>query len=109
MADPHAIYKEGFAHFVKQEHDQAIARYREALEADPAYALAWNALAMALQRKGDLDAALEAGRKAVELEPDDPLGYTNLSIFYQQKGMIEEAEDAKAQATRLAMKKQGGS
>jgi tetratricopeptide (TPR) repeat protein len=106
VADARAIYKEGFAHFVRKDLDGAIALYREALAADPGFALAWSALGVALSRKGALDLAIEAGLRAVELEPDEPLGYTNLSIFYQQKGMIAEAEAAKARALQLGMRKQ---
>jgi tetratricopeptide (TPR) repeat protein len=107
MPDARTVYKEGFARFVAKDLDGAIAKYREALAADPAFALAWSALAMAHSRKGEVDAAIEAGLEAVALEPDEALGYTNLSIFYQQKGMIPEAEDAKARAMQLAMRKQG--
>jgi len=108
MSDARALYKEGFARFAGKDLEGAIAKYREALAADPGFVLAWSALGMALSRKGEIDLAIEAGRKAVELEPDEPLGYTNLSIFYQQKGMIAEAEDAKARAMQLAMRRQGG-
>lgn len=107
MSDARAIYKEGFALFAAKDLDGAIARYREALEVDPDFTLAWSALAMAHSRKGEVEEAIAAGQKAVELEPDEPLGYTNLSIFYQQKGLIAEAEDAKARAVQLAMKAQG--
>jgi superkiller protein 3 len=109
MSDARAIYQEGFALFAKQDLDGAIAKYREAVEADPGFTLAWSALAMAHSRKGEIDEAIAAGQKAVELEPEEALGYTNLSIFYQQKGLIAEAEDAKARAMQLAMKAQGES
>lgn len=99
-----SIYKEGFALFVKGELDEAIARYREAIEADAALAIAWNGLSMALAKKGDVDAAIEAAEKLVELDPDDPLSHTNLSRILMQKGLIPEAEDAKARAMNLQMK-----
>lgn len=108
MSDARNLYKEGFALFVKQDLDGAIAKYGQALAADPQLAIAWSALAMAHSRKGDFDAAIEAGLKTAELEPDEPLTYTNLSIFYQQKGMVPEAEDAKARAMQLGMRQQGG-
>ncbi|MFK7897850.1 MAG: tetratricopeptide repeat protein [Myxococcota bacterium] len=99
-----ALYKEGFGLFVKGEVDEAIARYREALEADSGLAIAWNGLSMALAKKGELDAAIEAAEKLVELDPDDPLSHTNLSRILMQKGLIPEAEDARARAMNLQMK-----
>jgi len=103
MADARAIYKEGFSHFVKGEVDEAIDRYRAALEAEPELAIAWNGLSMALAKKGDLPAAIEAGRKLVELEPDDPLSHTNLSRILMQNEQVPEAEEERGIAMRLQM------
>lgn len=95
------MYREGFQHFVDDRVDEAIQAYRRALDLDPALAIAWNGLSMALRKKGDLDAAIEAAKRLVELEPSDPLSHTNLSILYMSKGMIQEAEDEKAVAMKL--------
>ena len=81
------------------------AGYRAALAADPKLAIAWNGLAMVLEKQGDLDGAIEAAKQLVALEPDEALGHTSLSMFYQRKGLIREAEDEKAIATKLAMTK----
>ena len=106
MADARALYREGFQLFADDEVDGAIALYKQAIEADPALAIAWNGLSMACRAKGAIDLGIEAGRKLVELEPDDALNHTNLSILYQAKGMITEAEDEKALAMQLEMKAQ---
>ena len=102
--DAKAIYKEGFALFVKGEVDAAIDRYRDALEVDAELSIAWNGLSIALAKKGDLEAAVEAAEKLIEVEPDDPLSHTNLSRILMQQGLIPEAEDAKAKAMGLQMK-----
>ncbi len=101
MGDARALYKRGLEHFADGRVDEAIDVYRRAIDADSNLALAWNGLAMALSRNGDLDGAIEAGRRVIELEPDDPLSHTSLSIFYQRKGMIREAEDERALAMRI--------
>ena len=103
MGDPKSLYKKGFQHFIAGEYDLAASEYRESVSLDPSLAIAWNGLAMSLDRLGDLDGALEAGKVLVELEPNEPLGHTSLSIFYQKKGMIPEAEEEKALAMRLTM------
>ena len=102
--DAKAIYKEGFGHFVKNEVEEAIALYRQAIELEPGLAIAWNGLSMALAKQGRLDEAVEAAEKLVELEPEDALSHTNLSRILMQKGQIQEAEDARAKAMGLQMK-----
>jgi Flp pilus assembly protein TadD len=67
--------------------------------------MAWNGLAMALAKRGELDAAVDAARRYVELDPDEPLAHTSLSMLYQQKGMIPEAEQEKAISMQLQMKR----
>lgn len=99
-----ALYKQGFGHFAKGQTASAIECYREAIATEPRLAIAWNGLALALAKQGELDAAIDAAEKLVELEPDDPLSHTNLSRILMQKGLIPEAEDAKARAMSLQMR-----
>jgi len=105
VSEARALYKQAFQAFVQGRVEEAVAGYRQALSVDPALAIAWNGLAMALAQQGDLDGAIDAGRRLVELEPDEPLGHTSLSIFYQRKGLIREAEDERAAAPRLSMRR----
>ena len=98
-------YRSGFRHFSEGNVAAAIAAYREALEIDEGLAIAWNGLAMALAKQGDLETAIEAAQRYVDLDPEEPLAYTSLSVLYQQKGMIPEAEEAKAVSMQLQMKR----
>ena len=107
MSEARALYKEAFSHYVDDRLDEAIAGYRRATEADPELAIAWNGLAMALEKRGDLDGAIEAAERMIALDPDDVLGHTSLSRFYQRKGMVPEAEEEQALAAQLQMKQQG--
>ena len=109
MPDARATYREGFDHFANDRIDAAIECFRRAVELDASLALAWNALAMALERAEDFDGAIDAIKTYIELDPDDALGHTSLSIFYQRKGLIQEAEDEMAIATRLSAQQQSGS
>lgn len=105
--DARSLYKQGFQHFASGDVDRAIALYREAIAADPALAIAWNGLSIALAKRGDFDAAIEAAQRLVELEPDDALSHTNLSRILMQKGDIPAAEDARGAAMRLQMAPKG--
>ena len=105
--DPRALQRSAFQHFVAGRLDEAVAGYRAALALDPNLAIAWNGLAMVLERQNDLDGAIGAAERLAALDPDDPLAHTSLSRFYQRKGWIERAESEKAVATKLAMKGSG--
>ena len=104
MSEARTHYKAGLDHFAHGRTEEAIASYRKAIEANAAMAMAWNGLAMALAKHGEMEAAIDAARRYVELEPDEPLSHTSLSMLYQQAGMIPEAEAEKALSMQLQMK-----
>jgi len=49
--------------------NEALFRFEKAVALDPGYAAAYNDLAIACERDGQLDRAKEAYEKALELEP----------------------------------------
>jgi len=99
-------YNQGMELFVQDKLDGAVESFQKALQADPDYADALHALAMAYANQNKLDEAIEAGKKLIEVNPEDELAYTSLSIFYQRKGMIAEAEQIAAKARTLGWKRQ---
>ncbi len=110
-ADAKSIAKQAFGLFAKGALDDAVARYREAIEVDASLPIAWNGLSMTLAKRageGDLEEATRCAHKLVELEPDDPLSHTNLSRILMQQGLIPEAEEARARAMQAQMKQEGG-
>jgi superkiller protein 3 len=86
--------------------EQAVARYKAAIDLDPQYVDAWHGLAMAYNDLQQYDRAIEAGKKLCELTPDDVLAHTSLSRFYQAANMIPEAEAEGAKARMLDWKRQ---
>lgn len=104
MSEARTHYKTGIDHFAHGRTGEAVEAYRKALASNDRMAMAWNGLAMALAKQGDLDGAIEAARRYAELDPDEPLAHTSLSMLYQQKGMIPEAEAEKALSMQLQMK-----
>jgi len=105
MSQARTHYKAGLDHFAHGRTPEAIESYRQALALNDGFAMAWNGLAMALAKQGDLEAAIDAARRYVALDPDEPLSHTSLSMLYQQKGMIPEAEEEKALSMELQRKR----
>ncbi len=111
MTDPieerrQALYMEGLALFGKDQHEDALVKYDEALEIDPDWTEAMHGKAMALMRLERYDDAITVGKRIVELDPNDAFAHTSLSMFYQRKGMIDEAEAEGAKARMISWKEE---
>jgi tetratricopeptide (TPR) repeat protein len=111
MSDPVALYDQADKLKDEGKIEESAAKLKEALAADPSYALAHSALAVVLQKLGKHDEAIEHARRACELEPNDPFSFTALSVTYQRafagtnnQQYIRMAEDAMEQSRML----QGG-
>jgi tetratricopeptide (TPR) repeat protein len=92
----------GFKHFSAGEFPEAVENFNKALEIDPQFDLALNALAQVYNKMGNIDRAIEIAKLLVEVNPDDAIAHTALSRLYVQKGMIKEAEEELGIANRLA-------
>jgi Flp pilus assembly protein TadD len=85
---------------------EAVAAYRQSLDADPTFVEPMHGLARALQDLQRYDEAIAVAQRIAELDPDDVLAHTSLSVLYQKKGMIAEAEAEGAKARVLGWKQQ---
>jgi tetratricopeptide (TPR) repeat protein len=108
MSDPIGLYDQADKLKDEGKIEESAAKLKEALAADPGYALAHSALAVVLQRLGKHEEAIEHARRACELEPNDPFSFTALSVTYQRafagtnnQQYIRMAEDAMEQSRML--------
>ncbi len=106
MPSGEELYDQAVDYIAEGKLDEAIAKYKEAVAADPDFADAWEGLSMALADKELWDDAIAAARKVVELDPDEQLGYTNVSRIYQRAGNVPEAEAWAAKGRVLDWKQQ---
>jgi tetratricopeptide (TPR) repeat protein len=100
------LYYNALDLFADGEHEQAVAEYKKAIEADPTFTEALHGLARAYQDIEQYDLAIAAAKRIAELDKDDILAHTSLSILYQKKGMIPEAEEEANKARILGWKKE---
>jgi tetratricopeptide (TPR) repeat protein len=84
MADAVALYDEADKLKDAGKLEDAVAKYNEALAADPNYALAHAALAVVEQKLGRHESAVQHAQKVCELAPDDPFSFTALSVILQR-------------------------
>ncbi len=100
------LFNQGMDLLAEGKIEEAMEAYKKALNLDPNYEDALNALAMAYANLDRLDEAIEVGKKLIQVSPEDELAHTSLSIFYQRKGMIAEAEEVGAKARTLGWKRE---
>jgi tetratricopeptide (TPR) repeat protein len=86
--------------FSEGRHEEAVARYQQAIAADPTFTDAMHGLSRAYQDIGRFDEAIEVSEKIAAIDPEDTLAHTSLSILYQRKGMVPQAE-AEANKARI--------
>ncbi len=104
MPTEHELYDQADQLKAEGKLEEAVTKYKEALEQNPQFALAHSALAVVYGRLQKHDEAVMHGQKVCELEPQDPFSFTAMSVTYQRAGKIPEAEDAMARARMM----QGG-
>ncbi len=100
------LHQEALGYFKEEENlDKPIAVLREAIELDPKYAAAYEALGVLLSKQNKLDEAISLMKKLAEIDPMEIMAHSNLSIYYMQQGRIEDAEKEKAEATAIEFDK----
>jgi tetratricopeptide (TPR) repeat protein len=90
----------GFALARQSRTDEAVAEFRAAIDADPKFTPAYNNLADALVRQGNLEEAARYYERSLAEKPS-AAGYNRLSAILRRLGKTEEAEAQLAKAKAL--------
>ena len=61
--------------------NEALYRWKKAVELDPSYAAAWNNLAIAYEHEGKFDEAKKAYEQALKLDPKNMMIRQNYELF----------------------------
>jgi Tfp pilus assembly protein PilF len=61
--------------------NEALYRWQKAVQLDPAYAAAWNNLAIAYEHEGKFEDAKKAYEKALQLDPKNLMIRQNYDLF----------------------------
>jgi tetratricopeptide (TPR) repeat protein len=84
----------------KKRHEEAIARYRDAVAIDPLYFQAWSNLALELKAIGKLDEAEQIMRRLVQSNPEHVLVFANLVGLLGDQKRYADAEAVAHQAMK---------
>jgi non-specific serine/threonine protein kinase len=107
------LYLRGLAFYElhhKDDNERAIALFRQALEKDSKFSLAYTGLANAYIERVDefegeafwLDSAIDLSQQAIALDPQQVRGYTALARAFSWKGLNDQANQCVRKALELA-------
>lgn len=88
---PESLYHLGRYYQGQNRHEQAIAAYTQALQADSRFPKARNGLGVIFSLQGRYDEAIQAFEQAIREAPDDAYIYSNLGYAYYLKGLDAQA------------------
>jgi tetratricopeptide (TPR) repeat protein len=94
-------FDEGVALSQAGKHDEAIAKFNEAIAANPNCYDCYNNIGYSYSQKKDWTNAETAYKKSTEVKPDDANAFNGLATVYNAQRKFDEAAAASAKATQL--------
>jgi tetratricopeptide (TPR) repeat protein len=86
-----ALWMRGLAYLKKNDPDQAIADFSNALKRDAKMAPSYRDRGLAYAQKKEFDKAISDFTAYVKIRPTDPDGYHERALAYEAKGMKDKA------------------
>lgn len=90
--DPQYQYNVGLFYLNSNNVDEAMRYFNKALNLNPRYHFALNALGLAYSMKGNIQDAAKLYQKCLEIAPNFSEARNNLGTVYQELGYIDQAE-----------------
>lgn len=101
------LFHDASEFFKKDNLAMAEEAFLLAIDVDPTYADAFEAIGVLYGRTERFPQAIEMMEKLTTVDPSSVMAYTNKSLYLMKMGKIEEAEEAKTQATLKSFAKFG--
>lgn len=84
-------YYKGLDEIKKENYEEAIKYFQDAISEDPEFAFAWDNLGLSYRRLNKFDEAIEAYEKSLEIDPNGKMPLQNIAVAYQHKEEYKKA------------------
>lgn len=102
------VFDEGVALSSAGKHDEAIAKFNEAIGVSASCYDCYNNIGYSYAQKKDWEKAEAAYKKSTEIKPDDATAHSGLATVYNAERKFDLAAEEGAKATQLAGNLSGG-
>jgi tetratricopeptide (TPR) repeat protein len=96
------VFEEGVALSSAGKHDEAIAKFNEAIGVSASCYDCYNNIGYSYAQKKDWEKAEAAYKKSTEIKPDDATAHSGLATVYNAERKFDLAAEEGAKATQLA-------
>jgi tetratricopeptide (TPR) repeat protein len=84
-------YDDGMEYINSGDLENAISKFKKAVEIDPKFAFAWDNLGISYRKNQEYDKAIAAYMKSLEIYPEGRLPLLNIAIAYNLNKQYEDA------------------
>jgi tetratricopeptide (TPR) repeat protein len=87
-------YTDGVEAMENEDYKKAVRHFKDAVEADPKFAFAWDNLGICQRKLGNYEEALQAYKKSLAIDPFGTMPLQNIPVVYEYQKKYEEALEA---------------
>ena len=84
-------YDDGMDHMESEDFDNAILKFKKAIEIDPNFAFSWDNLGVCYRKSNQYEEAINAYKKSLEINPEGRMPLMNIAVTYNLKKEFDEA------------------
>ena len=84
-------YDDGMDYMESDDYENAILKFKKAIEIDPNFAFSWDNLGVCYRKSNQYEEAIEAYKKSLEINPEGRMPLMNIAVTYNLKKEFGEA------------------
>lgn len=84
-------YDDGMEYLEEKEYENAIPKFKKAIEIDPSFAFAWDNLGISYRKTDQYEKAIKAYEKSLKINPEGRMPLINIAVAYNLNNEFKQA------------------